>query len=216
MHDSPSLSADDPEYSRSEQLPKPRRGITTRKTLIQKVQEGGDRASWEDFYQTYRGFIISIGMKMGLSSHDAEDLMSRVFEEVHQKFTHDPDLDFQTQSFGGWLGNLVKWRTLDHFRRSKQKEHMMDDEILTQLAPTEPFESIWDREWSQKLLNMALSRVQESPRNLLIFVDLTLHDTPVETVCQRFDISRSNVDTIKHRIKKKLEPIIRELDHGDL
>lgn len=196
--------------------PKKRRGITTRKSLIQRVQEEGDRASWHDFYHTYDGFIISIAMKMGLGSHDAEDVMSQVFDEVHRKFVADDALDFETQSFGGWLGNLVKWRVLDFFRKQKNQGISMDDEYLELLATEKPFEEIWNKEWHRKLMKMALSRVRETPRNLLIFCDLALHETPMATVCERYGISRTNADTIKQRVKQKLAPIVRKLDNAEL
>jgi len=59
-----------------------------------------------------------------------------------------------------------------------------------------------------------LKRLEESPKNRLVFIDLTLNETPVEEVCKRYGISRTNADTIKHRVKKKLEPIIEELRNG--
>jgi DNA-directed RNA polymerase specialized sigma24 family protein len=69
-------------------------------------------------------------------------------------------------------------------------------------------------DWELELVATALQRLEESPRNCLIFIDLAIREVPVTTVCKRYDISRSNVDTIKHRVRKKLQPIIKDLRSG--
>ncbi|MCP5538111.1 MAG: sigma-70 family RNA polymerase sigma factor [Akkermansiaceae bacterium] len=215
MHESPPENM--AEFSEAPPSPSPKgKRRATRKTLIQRVQQEGDKASWDDFYHSYKGFIIAISMKAGLNAHDAEDLMSRVFEEVHRKFCVDPDLSFDQQSFGGWLGNLVKWRIKDFYRKKQNTAEAMNDDILELLGSEKPFDKIWKAEWKKKLVEMALTRVNESPRNLLVFVDLAIKEVAVSTVCKRYDISRSNVDTIKSRVLKKLEPVILKLNKGVL
>ena len=61
---------------------------------------------------------------------------------------------------------------------------------------------------------MGLQRVDEKPRNLLIFQALARPGRPVEEVCREFGISRTNAETIKNRIKDKLGTEIARLERG--
>ena len=80
----------------------------------------------------------------------------------------------------------------------------------------DPFDRLWNDQWHRKVIEVAMQRVVEKPRNLLIFQALAIQEMPVTEVCQRFGISRSNADTIKNRVKNKLGPVIRELEAGDI
>ena len=47
----------------------------TRETLIKRVRRQRDQAAWEEFVYYYRGYVYNIGRRMGLTHHDAEEVV---------------------------------------------------------------------------------------------------------------------------------------------
>lgn len=137
-----------------------------------------------------------------------------IFLEVHKDFTASKQPEFHDRSFGAWLGQKVKWRVVEYHRHRHRREHATDPADLVSHGANRPFDELWAREWRRKTVELAMSRLQEKPRNLMIFQALTIHEIPVEQVCKQFKITRTNADTIKKRVKDKLAPIIREIDSG--
>jgi RNA polymerase sigma factor (sigma-70 family) len=183
----------------------------TRKTLIERVASNCER-SWEEFHRIYVGFVASIASKFGIPSGEVDDVSQNIFLEVYRDLRKDDAPDFRERSFGAWLGQKVKWRVLEYHRHRHRREHATDPES----SCGRPFEPLWEAEWQRRVLEVALQRVEETPRNLLIYQALAIQEMSVTEVCEMFGISRSNADTIKNRVKNKLLPVIREIEAGDL
>lgn len=193
-----------------------RRGITTRKTLILSLQEGGGERMWDDFFFTYKNFIFNIACKIGLGNEDAEDVVGTVFKEVYHQFKNNAELSFADQSFGGWLGNLVKWRAHDLIRLKKRRPQYFELTEDSLVCHDVPFEKIWAEEWDTKILGIALTKVNESPRNIQVYISLAIRELPISKVCKQFSISKSNAQTIRCRVKEKLIPILKRIQEGDV
>lgn len=190
-------------------------GWKTRKTLIKRVS-GACEASWREFFMIYKGFVASIARGNGVAANDLDDVIQAIFLEIHRDFRRPNPPDFRERSFGAWLGQKVKWRVLEYHRHRHRREHPTDPADLDHSEADRPFEDVWAREWERKVLEVAMSKVAESPRNLLVFHALAVQNRPVEEVCRMFEISRSNADTIKKRVKDKLDPIVQEIEAGEV
>lgn len=164
----------------------------------------------------YKGFVASIARGNGVAANDLDDVIQGIFLEIHRDFRRPDPPDFRERSFGAWLGQKVKWRVLEYHRHRHRREHATDPSDLVLNDLDRPFEEAWAREWERKVLEVAMSRLAESPRNLLVFHALAVQNRPVEEVCGMFGISRTNADTIKKRVKDKLEPLVREIEAGEI
>ena len=51
----------------------------TRQSLLMRLKNTHDEASWEEFVATYRNYIMTIISNLQVNQHDAEDLTARVF-----------------------------------------------------------------------------------------------------------------------------------------
>ena len=190
-------------------------GWKTRKTLIARISSACE-ASWREFYLIYKGFVASVAMRRGVPPDDVDDLIQTIFMEVHRDLCKPEPPDFSDRSFGAWLGQKVKWRVAEYHRHRHRKEHASDPADLEAGRPEHPFDELWAAEWERKVLEVAMAQMPEKPRNLLIFQALAIQERPVEEVCRMFGISRTNADTIKKRVKDKLEPIVREIETGGI
>lgn len=187
----------------------------TRKTLIERTSDACE-ASWREFYLIYKGFVASIALGRGVAPDDVDDVIQGIFVEVHRDFSKPNPPDFSERSFGAWLGQKVKWRVGEYHRHRHRRECPTNPEDSSLAKQYRPFDVLWHNEWQRKILEVAMTQVEEKPRNLLIFQALAVQQTPVEKVCEMFCISRTNADTIKNRVKDKLDPIVREIEAGGL
>src|SRR5437867_10914593 len=49
--------------------------IPTRQSLLSRLKNWDDKASWRDFFNTYWKLIYSIGLKAGMTAEEAQDLV---------------------------------------------------------------------------------------------------------------------------------------------
>ena len=57
----------------------------TRVTLLAKLKKEGNDEAWLEFEDIYRGFILSLILRMGINRADAEDISQAVLTKVWQK-----------------------------------------------------------------------------------------------------------------------------------
>jgi len=80
--------------------------ISTRYTLLSRLEDRADQDSWKDFFDTYWRLIYSFAIKSGLTPSEAQDVVQEtiicVARDIH-KFQRDRALG----SFKGWLGAAI-------------------------------------------------------------------------------------------------------------
>lgn len=76
--------------------------LPTRSSLLNRLRDWEDQASWRDFFNTYCKFINGVAIKSGLSDSEAEDVVQETVLSVAKKmpeYVYDP----ARCSFKGWL-----------------------------------------------------------------------------------------------------------------
>src|SRR3954466_7186399 len=102
----------------------PGTSLLTRPSLLLRVREWNDSASWEEFHRLYRRLIYGRARRAGLSHADAEDVTQDVFKRVAETI-HDFESDPARGTFRGWLLNLTRWRIADKFRKARPGEKQL-------------------------------------------------------------------------------------------
>ena len=201
--------------------PNPGTSLLTRPTLLFRVREWGDGASWEEFHRLYRRLIYGRARRSGLSHEDAEDVAQDVFKRVAETIK-DFDTNPERGSFRGWLMKLTHWRIADKFESRKKLPEKIpaprDDRatgtgtIERVPAPVDD-EDEWDREWQQHILAAAAERVarQVKPRHYQIFDLYVLKHSPVLRVAADLKVSVASVYVIGHRLTKLLKAEVAKL-----
>ena len=67
--------------------------IPTRKTLIDRLKNWHDEASWQDFFDTYWKLIYGLARKFGLNEEDAQDVVQETLVSVAN---HMPNFKYDT------------------------------------------------------------------------------------------------------------------------
>jgi RNA polymerase sigma factor (sigma-70 family) len=90
--------------------------IPTRASMLQRLKNPADQATWDDFNRTYRGLIRGVARRAGLDETEAEEVVQETLIAVARKmpeFHYLPAKD----SFKGWLLQLTHWRIADQLRK---------------------------------------------------------------------------------------------------
>ena len=203
--------------------PNPGTSLLTRPSLLFRVREWSDSASWEEFHRLYRRLIYGRARKAGLSHADAEDVAQDVFKRVAETI-REFDTDPERGSFRGWLMKLTHWRIADKFK-SRQRfnpptptgedpgaAHNFATLVDNLPAPAAE-EDEWDREWQQHLLASATERLarQVNPQHFQVFDLHVMQGWPLLRVTRELRVSPTSVYVICHRMKKRLKVEVGKL-----
>ncbi len=195
----------------------------TRKSLIARLENWEDQRTWDEFYQTYWRLIYSVGLKAGLRSEEAFDVVQETILSIakqSKKRLYDPEQG----SFKSWLMNMTRWRINDQFRKRKKDTAMAgadwNEERKTAVIDRfedpkgDLLERMWDVEWKKNLADAALSRVkaQVSPKQYQIFDYYVVKQWEAKKVQEHLGVSMAQVYLAKHRVGAVLKRELAKLE----
>jgi RNA polymerase sigma-70 factor (ECF subfamily) len=201
--------------------PEPASDLRTRSTLLFRLRDWRDGASWEEFHRLYRQFVLGLAERAGLTHEEAEEVAQDVFKRVAEtigEFEANP----QRGSFRRWLMNLTRWRIADKFRErpagaarglrregddgTATAERIPDDDA----APDAGEED----EWRKHVLEAALDRLARriKPRHFQVFDLYVRQDWPVLRVASELGLGPASVYLIGHRVKQQLKAEVARLE----
>lgn len=199
--------------------------IPTRATLIQRLKDWRDQASWQDFFDTYWKLIYGTAIKSGLTGAEAQDVVQETMIAVAKhmpSFKYDPALG----SFKTWLLNMTRWRITDQLRKRgpfAASQSAADDTatgtrtVDKVVDPASPaLDVLWDAEWEKNLLDAAMTKVKHrlDPRKYQIFdLYVNKHWAP-ERVAATFGIPVDQVYLTKHRTMELIKEEVRRLEQA--
>lgn len=188
----------------------------TRVTLIQRLRVQQDAKSWQEFVAHYEGYINRLARHMGLSHHDAQEVVQNVCLKAWQAlptFAYDPGKG----RFRGWLwqvtANEVRmcWRN-----RPRETPWPENGETVTdaQVDPGQRPEEEWiEEEWRAHVLHIAWEKVsaEVEERTRQVFERLSKGQPP-QTVAAELGLALASVHVYKKRVQDRLRLEIRRLN----
>jgi len=197
--------------------------IPTRKSLVTRLKNWDDQASWKTFFDTYWRLIYSVARRAGLNDAEAQDVVQETIISVAKKmpdFKYDPALG----SFKGWLMQATHWRIQDHCRKKQYqkgsqrmpREERLQTSLLEDQPESAPFdlERAWDEEWTRNLTEAALERVREnvSPRHYQIFYLHLCKQMSARQVAKSLDVKLAEVYYAKYVVSREFRKEIESLE----
>lgn len=195
------------------------RSLLTRASLLFRLRDWEDAASWEEFYRLYRKLVYGLARRSGLSHAEAEDVVQDVFKRVAETIK-DFEADPKRGSFRGWLMNLTRWRIADKFRarppESAAARDSRDDATGTMERLPDPAandDAVWESEWQQNVLEAALSRLARRvpAKHFQAFELYARQQWPVLRVARELGLNPAAVYLINHRLTKQLKTEVARL-----
>jgi RNA polymerase sigma-70 factor (ECF subfamily) len=202
--------------------------LRTRPTLLFRLRDWSDEASWTEFYRLYHGFVFGLARRCGLSHADAEEVVQDVFRCVAENiatFESDPSRG----TFRGWLAQLTRWRVLDK-QRARRPDQAPDragrgpelgdrTRTIERLPDTSRSASPWgdatveEAEWQQHVLDAALHRLASRvpPKHFQVFDLYSRQNWPVLRVSRELGVNPATVYVVSHRLTKQLKQEVARL-----
>lgn len=199
--------------------------IPTRYSLLSRLENWDDQASWKEFFDTYWRLIYSMALKSGLTETEAQDVVQETIISVARdinKFKRNRALG----SFKGWLRNLTRWRIADQLRRRPQpgSENIVigtdSDSSLEYAQIPDPsgwaLDGVWEDEWRANLFEAAVERVKQRVKeeHFQIFELSVVRRWPVRRVAAALNISAGQVYLVKFRVVAMIKKEVRRFGRG--
>jgi RNA polymerase sigma-70 factor (ECF subfamily) len=199
--------------------------IPTRASLLGRLKNWDDQASWEDFVQTYSRLIRGFAIQSGLTEDEAKEVEQEtllcVAKTIHQ-FESNPERG----TFKAWLLKLTRWRIADQFCKrapDSAQQHApfrgLDDTPTIEKIPADPrLDALWDTEWRRNILETAVARAgrRVNPKHYQIFDLYAVRKWPATKVAKEMRVSAVQVYLIHHRllklVRKEVEYLESKLD----
>lgn len=195
--------------------------IPTRRSLLGRLKNWDDQASWNDFFQTYWQLIYGVAIKSGLTDVEAQEVVQETVIIVAKKmpdFKYDPAMG----SFKGWLLHTTRWRIADQLRKRQGEGARGFDSSNDRTATIErvadpagsQLDIIWDEEWKKNLFDAALEKVkhQVKARHFQIFDLYVVKKWPVQKVARALGVNLGQVYLAKHRVTHLLKKEIKQME----
>ena len=193
--------------------------IATRASLLDRLKDREDQASWQEFFDTYWLLIYRVAKKAGLTDAEAQDVVQETVIAMANKlpgFTYDP----KVCSFKTWMLRLTRWRIIDTLRKRLPQSAPDGDGTATSALDRIPDESslkldsVWDDEWEKSFLAAALQRVKPllKPEYYQIFDLYALRQLPVSEVAEIMGVSAARVYLVKHRVAARIRNEIKTIE----
>ncbi len=196
--------------------------LRTRQTLLVRVRDWDDTASWKEFYTLYRKLVFGLARRSGLPHADAEDVTQDVFKRVAETI-HEFESDPARGKFRGWLMNLTRWRVANKFARAPQEtknrsaaprdEPSTGTSTINRLPDPAQLDAEWELEWQRHLLDAACERISRrvQGRHFQAFDLYVRRRWPVLKVARELGMNVAAVYLIGNRLTKQLKAEVEKL-----
>jgi RNA polymerase sigma factor (sigma-70 family) len=196
--------------------------LPTRASLLHRLKDWQDQASWQDFFDTYWKLIYGVARKAGLGDAEAQDVVQETLAAVAKHiptFHYDPSIG----SFKAWLLTMTRWRIIGQLRKRGRFADPLPGNTATNATaaieqiPDDTEKTIsayWEADWEANLLHAAISKVKRrlDPKKFQLFEFYVNKEWPAEKVAERFQVSVDQVYVNKHRVTDAIRAEVRRLE----
>ena len=195
--------------------------LSTRLSLLDRIQNPRDEASWSEFVELYHPLLLNFVRKRGLRDSDADDVVQEILIALVRRL-RDFKVDHSRGRFRTYLWQVTHNAVINHHRNCKRRPaQQLDDDLaaLQQAAESDPNED-FVHEQRQRVLQFVLSKVrQEVPaKNWECFDARILRQRPAKQVAEELGVTPNVVyvyasrvlTVVRQRCKEYLEDLTDE------
>ena len=183
--------------------------LPTRSSLLFRLKEWNDSASWYEFFQVYNKSIHKIATGRGLTHIEAEEVVQETMVAVAR---HMPEFSYDRAigSFKSWLFTITRRSIGKHLKRRLTGDSPatnpgytdLTEELESYIDPAPGLEQQWDEEWRLNLIHLAMDRVRRriKPKQYQLFDLYVTQHLPMEQVTKMLNVSSAQVYMAKLRV----------------
>jgi RNA polymerase sigma-70 factor, ECF subfamily len=178
--------------------------FSTSSSLLQRLAQPAETGSWDRFVELYTPLLYSWTARMGLSDHDAADLVQDVFAILVEKlptFRYDAE-----KSFRAWLKTVLLNRWRERLRRGKAAKEARGDSAFEEISAAADAPELEEEEYRRQLTQRALAimKADFEPTTWKACWEFVVRDRPAAEVAAELGITVNAVYLAKLRILRRL------------
>jgi RNA polymerase sigma-70 factor (ECF subfamily) len=179
--------------------------------LLERLRQSPEQAVWERFVDLYTPLLFTWASRLGLSGHDAADLVQDIFAVLVEKlpqFRYDPQ-----RSFKAWLKTLLLNRWRKQQRRRAVANQVAVGSDLDQVPGPENIPEFEEEEYRRHLVAraLALMRAEFEPSTWQACWEFVVQGRPAAAVAAELGVSVNAVYVAKSRVLRRLRAELRGL-----
>ncbi len=192
----------------------------TRESLLLRVRDRDDDASWRKFVSIYRPVIYRIARRQDLQDSDAEDLSQRVLMSVSRAiggWQKDP----QRGSFRSWLSIVTRNAIINLVTRGPKDAAVGGTDFLLACnaveSATDAIDELIQSEHARSQLRLAAAEAKREvePRTWNAFWWTTIEGRSIADVADELNLSAGAVYGARARVMKRLQSAAAAMKQGD-
>lgn len=192
----------------------------TTSTILERLRGFEDQTLWERFCARFRKPLVRFAQRLGLSDEESDDAAQEVLL-VFAAALRDGRYDRSKGRLNQWLFGIA-YRQITGLRRKRRREKQKQqdaggrDSFWGNVPDERAAYEAWDAEWERAALDLCLRQVRvEVADNTYRAFELVMRQgrTPDEAAAE-LKMSREAVYVAKHRVLKRLNELMGELNDG--
>ncbi|MGD9690234.1 MAG: RNA polymerase sigma factor [Phycisphaerales bacterium] len=182
----------------------------TRSTLLSRLRDTDDQASWREFEARYRELIIRFCRARGGQLADAEDIAQAVFASLVRAlpgFTYDR----QRGRFRDYLFRCVRAAASEHARAAARAGTPLEFAPASRDAETADPQAatIWEREWMAHHYRLALAELERTfDASSVAVLRQSLSGQSPAAIAEALGLTPDAVYKARQRVRARVEEII--------
>ncbi len=184
----------------------------TRFSLLKRIKDLDDSASWEEFDRIYRPLLVRYAAARGLNSTEAEDIAQQCMTAVVSGIE-----GFQRRkSFRGWLHGMIDNKVNDQLRKRRMERGARTGDFAKAESKEENPALVWERQWNRTHLLYCLNQVRDEVAKTTFdaFELYVVDELPVSEIVARLGVTPSQIYAAKHRVMSRIKKHWDELADG--
>jgi RNA polymerase sigma-70 factor (ECF subfamily) len=176
----------------------------TRTSLLRRVRNPADGASWAEFVALYEPLLLNYVRKRGLNEHDARDVVQTIFVNLLRKMPNF-ELDKSRGRFRTWLWRVCHHAVVDH-GRARQRIQKAEIARRQNFTEAEPEPEDWIAMHRQRTLQFAMERVRAvtAPKTWACFEQHVLRNRPGADVGAEVGLPANSVYVNASRVVERI------------
>jgi RNA polymerase sigma-70 factor (ECF subfamily) len=183
---------------------------TTRRSLLLRLADAGDRAAWGEFLEVYEQAIFRFARSRGLQPADAEDVTQRVLLAVANKVPAWNDKP-ERGRFGAWIFRVTRNLAAKAWHARRLHSASAGDSRTSQLLAevtdsSDQGNTLFQAEYRKALFHWAAERVSDQVQEATwrAFWMTAVEGRDPATVAGELGVSTSTVYTAKCRMLMRI------------
>jgi RNA polymerase sigma-70 factor (ECF subfamily) len=183
--------------------------LTTSPSLLARLRTSPQRQAWDRFVELYTPLLFAWAGRLGLTGHDAADLVQDVFTILVERL---PEFQYNAdQSFRAWLKTVLRnrWRQQQRHRAVEKRV----DAALDAVAGPDAVPELEAEEYRRHLVGRALALMEAEfqPQTWKACWESVVHGRAAAEVAAELGMTPNAVYLARSRVLRRLREELQGL-----